>query len=63
MQPHPGIRIDKIPVEGWVGLLWVGLVVVRTLIDVPDARWFFLLSIPAGIAVAVGLNLWRSRGR
>ncbi len=63
MQPHPGIRIDKIPVEGWVGLLWVGLVVVRTLIDVPDARWFFLASIPAGVAVAVGLNLWRTRGR
>ena len=63
MKIHPGIRIDKIPVEGPIGLLWVFLIVIRTLIDVPDARWFFLASIPAGVAVAIGLNLWRTRSR
>jgi hypothetical protein len=63
MKIHPGIRIDKIPVEGSVGLLWGAVIMIRTLIDVPDARWFFLASLPAGVAVAIGLNLWRNRGR
>jgi hypothetical protein len=63
MKIHPGIRIDRIPVEGVVGLLWGGVIMVRILIDVPDARWFFLGSIPAGVAVAIALNLWRNRAR
>jgi hypothetical protein len=63
MKIHPGIRIDKIPVEGAVGLLWGAVIMIRTLIDVPDARWFFLASLPGGVAVAIALHYWRSRGR
>jgi hypothetical protein len=63
MKIHPGIRIDKIPVEGSVGLVWGLVIMIRILIDVPDARWFLLASLPAGVAVAIALNLWRTRGR
>ena len=62
MKIHQGIRIDRIPVEGWLGVLWGSVIMVRTLVDVPDARWFFLASIPGGIAVAIALHYWRSRG-
>jgi len=63
MRVHPGIRIDRIPVAGPVGLLWGVVIMIRTLVDVPDARWFLLASLPAGVVVAIALNLWRSRGR
>ena len=63
MKIHPGIRIDKIPVEGWVGLLWGTVIMIRTIIDVPDARWFFLASIPGGALVAFALHFWRTRSR
>jgi hypothetical protein len=63
MRIHPGIRIDKIPVEGWLGLLWGSVIMIRTLIDVPDARWFFLGSIPGGAVVAIALYFWRTHGR
>ena len=61
MRIHPGIRIDRIPVEGWLGLLWVSVIVVRTLIDVPDARWFFPASLAGGALVAIVLRRWRNR--
>jgi hypothetical protein len=63
MKTHPGIRIDKIPVEGWVGLLWGSVITIRPLIDIPDARLFFLVSIPGGVGVAIALHSWRSRSR
>jgi hypothetical protein len=47
-------------VEGWLGLLWVSVIVVRTLIDVPDARWFFPASLAGGALVAIALRRWRS---
>ena len=62
MTIHPGIRIDRIPVEGWLGLLWVSVIMVRTLIEVPDARWFFPASIVGGALVAIGLRFWRNYG-
>ena len=61
MRIHPGIRIDRIPVEGWVGLLWATVILVRTIIVVPDARWFFLASLPDGALVAAALHYWRAR--
>jgi len=61
MRIHPGIRIDRIPVEGWLGLLWGTVIMVRTLIEVSDARWFFLASISGGIGVAIALHYWRTR--
>ena len=61
MRIHSGIRIDRIPVEGWVGLLWGTVIMIRTLIVIPDARWFFLASIPGGALVAIALRFWRTR--
>jgi len=63
MRIHPGIRIDRIPVEGWVGLLWGTVIMIRTLIVIPDARWFLLASIPGGALVAIALHFWRTRKR
>jgi hypothetical protein len=60
MRIHPGIRIDRIPVEGWLGLLWGSVIMVRTLIDVPDARWFFPASLAGGALVAIVLRYWRT---
>jgi hypothetical protein len=48
-------------VEGWVGLLWGTVIMIRTLIVIPDARWFFLASIPGGVLVAIALHFWRTR--
>ena len=61
MRMHPGIRIDRIPVEGWVGLLWGTVIMIRTLIVIPDARWFLLASTPGGVLVAIALHFWRTR--
>jgi len=61
MRIHPGVRIDKIPVEGWVGLLWGTVIMIRTLIVISDARWFFLASLPGGVLVAIALHFWRAR--
>ena len=61
MRIHPGIRIDRIPVEGWLGLLWGTVIMIRTLIVIPDARWFFLASIPGGVLVAIALHFCRTR--
>jgi hypothetical protein len=63
MKIHPGIRIDKIPVEGAGGLLWGAVIMIRTLIYVPDARWFFLASIPGGVVVAIALHGWRTHSQ
>ena len=62
MKIHPGIRIDRIPVEGWLGLLWGSVIMIRTLVEVPDARWFFPASIVGGALVAIGLRFWRKQG-
>jgi hypothetical protein len=55
--PHPGIRIDKIPIKGWAGLIFVLGVMLLFLIGSPAVRWFFLLSIPPGVLIGVALYL------
>ncbi len=60
--PHPGIRIDKIPVKGWAGLVFVLGVMLLFLVASPAVRWFFFLSIPPGILIGLILYL-RHRGR
>jgi hypothetical protein len=52
---HPGIRIDKISVRSWVGLVFAVGVMVFFLIALPAVRWFLLLTLPAGILAGVVL--------
>jgi hypothetical protein len=59
--PHPGIRIDKIPAKGWAGLVFALGVILLFLIGSPAVRWFFLLSIPPGILIGVALYLLHCR--
>jgi hypothetical protein len=54
---HPGIRIDKISVEGPAGLLFTIGVLVLFLIGLPAARWFLALSLPLGVVIGVILRL------
>jgi hypothetical protein len=55
--------IEKIPTKGILGaLIGVGIVVI-ILVAVPAARWFLLLSLPAGLLVAAILYLSRRRER
>jgi len=54
---HPGIRIDKIPVEGGVGLLFTIQVLVMILLFLPEARWFLALSLPTGVVIGIILRL------
>jgi hypothetical protein len=58
---HPGISMHKIPVKGGVGLVFTVGVMVMFLIALPQARGFFLLSLPAGILVGVALYLLHRR--
>jgi hypothetical protein len=54
---HPGIRIDKIPIRSWAGLVFAIGVMTMFLTALPPVRWFFLLTIPLGLAVGLILYL------
>lgn len=54
--PHPGIRIDSIPVNGWVGVVFALGVMLVFLIGSPAVRWFFVLSLPSGLLVGGALH-------
>ena len=61
MQKHPGIRIDRIPVEGWVGLLFVVGILAIAFVGNPVTRWFLLVSIVVGVIGGGVLYFWRNR--
>ena len=61
MDKHPGIRIDKIPIKGGAGLLFVAGILMISLIATPFTRGFFLISIMGGALGATVLYLWRKR--
>ena len=52
---HPGIRIDKIPVSGAMGLIFT-LASLVIFLALPAVRWFAILSLPVGLAVAAILH-------
>jgi len=55
------MRIDKIPTKGVLGaFIAVGIMTI-ILVAVPAARWFLLLSIPAGLLVGAILHLMSRR--
>jgi len=58
---HPGISMHKIPVKGSVGLVFTLGVMILFLISLPQARWFFVLSLPAGALVGAVLYLLHRR--
>jgi len=58
MEKHQGIRIDKIPVEGGAGLVFVLGILLIGLIAQPAIRSLALLAIGGGLVGAVGLRLW-----
>jgi len=59
MDKHPGIRIDKIPIEGGAGLIFPLGILALSIIGTSFTRGFFLLSIMGGALGAVILYLWR----
>jgi len=52
---HPGIRIDKIPVSGPMGLVFT-IASMVIFLALPVVRWFALLSLVPGLAVAAVLH-------
>jgi hypothetical protein len=44
--------------QGKAGLLVTTLIVAILLIGLPAYRWFFLISVGIGVAIAAGLMLW-----
>jgi fatty acid desaturase len=44
--------------QGKAGLLVTALVVAILLIGLPAYRWFFVISVAIGLAIAAGLTLW-----
>lgn len=54
---HPGIRIDKISVEGPAGLLFTIGVLVLFLIGLPATRWFLAWSLALGVIIGIILRL------
>jgi hypothetical protein len=57
----PRIPSSKIPVKGVVGLVFTLLFMTLILIALPQARWFFLFTVPAGALVGGVLYLINRR--
>jgi hypothetical protein len=55
--------IEKIPTKGVLGALVAVGILVIILVAVPAARWFLLISLPAGILVGVVLYFLHRRER
>jgi hypothetical protein len=63
IKPHKGILIDKIPVDGFGGLVFAVGTMVIFMIGIPEIRQFSILALPLGLLVAGGLYYWRSQTR
>ena len=60
---HPGIRIDRIPVSGAAGLIFVVDALAIILIGIPQIRGFFPIMVVGGIVGAGLLHWWRNQTR
>jgi hypothetical protein len=58
MDRHPGIRIDKISVEGAAGLIFVVGILVIAFLGLPGFRSWFLIALVGGGVGAGILRLW-----
>jgi len=54
----PETQEPKKFLQGKAGLLVTTLVVAILLIGLPAYRWFFVISVAIGLAIAGGLTLW-----
>jgi len=59
MKLHPGIHIDRIPVEGSVGAIFAVGTATILLIGLPEVRIFFLVAAAGGLAAAALLRFLR----
>jgi len=59
---HPGIRIDKIPVEGAMGFLFV-VATLLIFLSIPAMRGFLLITGPFGLIGAGILYFWHNQTR
>jgi hypothetical protein len=55
---HPGIRIDKIPVEGLAGFIFMVGIVALVLTGLPSLRLVALICLLGGAIGSVVLSLW-----
>ncbi len=60
---HQGIRIDKIPVDGIPGLLFVFATVFMFAAAIPAVREFLLITGSLGILGAGALYYWHNQTR
>lgn len=59
MQPHPGIRIDKIPAEGVGGFIFAVGMAAIVLLAIPAVRPLVALAVLGGILLAPVLHHFR----
>jgi hypothetical protein len=56
MQPHPGIRIDKIPAAGGGGLIFAVGMALLVLVAMPGVRPLAALALLGGLLLAPVLH-------
>jgi hypothetical protein len=59
MQPHPGIRIDRIPAAGGGGLIFAVGMAAIVLLAVPALRPLFAVALVGGVLLAPVLHRFR----
>lgn len=59
MQPHPGIRIDRIPAQGGGGLIFALGMVAIVLLALPAVRPLAFVAVLGGVLLAPVLHHFR----
>jgi hypothetical protein len=63
LNPHPGIRIDRIPANGGVEGLMFTIATFVVFMAVPQVRDFLLIGLAGGIPTAALIYFWRNQTR